>query len=281
MTDQDPTILVETGEKVDRRERRGWFADPKRTVLVYVIAYVVSGALGAFVDVTIQAVLDAIFALAAVNHAVLGYRVKRTTGLVMAAVFTTRLMVVTVPATGVSLPTRTAIVASASILVAYVATWVLSHDVSIGRTDEGFPLKRPFLTRGFTSAITVASGIPIGWAAHAILSPSPLVLRSLHGSTALALLIAAFCLVIGALGEELIFRRLIAAMVQHTAQSQTPFISAALFAAAYLGTRNPAFIALTFVSGALYAWSCERTGSIKPAVTSHAIASLLVFVVLP
>lgn len=268
-------------EPMDRRDQRGWFKDPRRTVLIYVVAYVVSGVIGAFFSMAVQAILDAIFALIAVNHAVLGYRVKRTTGLVMAAVFVTRLMVVTIPATGVSLPTRTAILGFASILVAYVATWVLSHDVATGRVDEGFPLKRPFLTRGFTSAIVAISGIPIGWAAWLILDPEPLALQPLLGTTSVALAIACAALMLGALGEELIFRRLVAAMVQHTAQSQTPFISAALFAAAYLGTRNAAFIALVFAAGAFYAWACERTGSIKAAVISHSIVNLLVFVILP
>ena len=272
---------VEVTTQSDRRIKHSWFDDPRRTVLFYVAAYIISGVIGAFISPIIQAILDAIFALIAVNHAVLGYRVKRTTGLVMAAIFVTRLMVVTIPATGVSLPTRTAILAFASILVAYVATWVLSHDVATGRVDEGFPLKRPFLTRGFTSVITALSGIPIGWAAYLILDPEPLHLQPLLGAEWIALAIACGCLILGALGEELIFRRLVAAMVQHTAQSQTPFISAAIFAAAYLGTRDAAFVVLAFAAGALYAWSCERTGGVKAAVASHAIANLLVFVILP
>lgn len=271
--------VVESSE--ERRQSRSWLSSPRRVVITYVVLFVIAEIVGAFFSVMGQAFITAGLAFFAVNQAVFGYRTKRTAGLVMATLFSSRLMTLTLPLAGVSTPTRAAIVGAAGCLVSYAAIWVLSQDVRSGRLSEGFALRPALISRRFTSALTVISGVPIGFAAHAILDPPPLLLDPIIDSASLPILIAVASLSVAALSEELLFRRLVAAMVQHTGQSQTPFISGILFAASYLATQNALFVALTFLAGTFFAWSCERTGTLKPVVAAHAMASVLVFVVLP
>lgn len=263
----------------ERRRVYSWLDDPRRTVVLYVAAFVVIEALGAYVSIALQAVLTAVAAFISVNLAIFGYRTKRTAGLVMAAIFTSRLTAITLPAAGVSIWTRTALVAITTVLVAYIATWVLGLDIASGRVDEGFPLRKPLLSRRFTTLLALLAGFPVGWAAHRLLDPDSLVVAPIAGADLPWLgVVGAFA--IGALAEELLYRRLVAAMVQHTGQSQTPVVSGVLFGAAYLGTRNLLFVGLAFATGTLWAWTCECTGSIKGPLLGHFIVSLLTYVVL-
>lgn len=268
-------------DPLERRRSRGWLETPRKAVVFYTAAFVVTEAIGAFVSLELQAVLGGLLAVLSLNFAIFGYRNQRTTGMVMAVLFSVRLFTIVVPFVDISLPARTAIVGLATVFAIYLASWVLSNDVMSTRAREGLPLKKPIVSAQFTTALVALSGIPIGFAAHELLQPDPLVMRPLLGLTALAWAVACLWLIVGALGEELLYRRLVTAMVQHTAMSQTPWISAILFAATYLGTRNAGFILLVFLTGAWFMWSCERTGRIRGPVIAHAIANLLVFVILP
>lgn len=267
-------------ESVERRKTYSWFQGPRRLVLAYTVAFVVSEFCGALISIELQAILDALLILAAVNQAAFGFRTQRTAGLVMAALFSTRLTVLTLPPLEVSLPTLVGITGVIFTLVAYIATWVIEQDISSGRSQEGFPLKPPLVSKRFTAFITTLSSLPIAWLGHQLLDPKPFLINPMLSSTTLPLVIAGACLAVGALGEELLYRRLVAAMVQHTGHSQTPVISGVLFAASYMGTRNLTFVVFMFVAGAFFAWSCERTGSLKPVVAAHAIASILIFLIL-
>jgi membrane protease YdiL (CAAX protease family) len=265
----------------DRRKLGSWTEGPRRTVLGLTILFALIELSGVLINVPIQVALTAAAAFFSVNLGIFGYRTNKTAGVVMAAVFTTRLVTLTLPAQSLSLPTRTLIVAAAMMAVSYIATWVLSVDVSSGRKDEGYPLRPPLVSRGFTSAITVLAGFPIGWLAYLALKPDQLFVSPVLGLAAIAWALAALFLSIGALAEELLYRRLVAAMVQHTGRSQTPWISAALYGAVFIGSQNVFMVLLAAAAGALWAWSCERTGSIEPVVASHMIVVLLAFVFLP
>lgn len=267
-------------EEIERRDRIRWTKPPRRIVLTYTAAFITAEIVGLLGSINLQSILEALFAFAAVNQAVFGYRTQRTAGLVMAALFSSRLLTLALPPLNISLPTHIFIIGLAGILVAYIATWVIGQDLSSGRTEEGFPLKRPLVSKGFTALITAASSLPIAWIGHALLDPQDIPIDPLMSSATLAFVIAAGCISVGALGEELLYRRLVAAMVQHTGQSQTPFISATLFAATYLATQNVGFVILMFFAGAFFAWSCERTGSLAPVVVAHAVASVLILLVL-
>jgi membrane protease YdiL (CAAX protease family) len=265
----------------DRRAERKWIEAPRRTVLILIAVFALVELSGVFISIPVQASLTAMAAFGCVNLAIFGYRTNRTAGVVMAAVFTTRLVALTLPATAISLPTRVGVVAFATIAIAYVATWVLSWDVNTGRMDEGFLLKKPFISKKVTALLTMLSGFPAGAAVYFILRPDELVIQPLFGTVAVAWGLAVALLAFGSLGEELIYRRLTAAMVQHTGRSQAPWPSAALYAAAFIGTQDPLMIAVAFASGALWSWSCERTGTIEPVVVAHTIATILAFVALP
>jgi membrane protease YdiL (CAAX protease family) len=243
--------------------------------------FVIAEAVGAFVSIPAQAALDAIFAFGALNLSIFGFRTRRTAGLVMTALFVDRLAVLTLPTTGVAPTTRMGFMACVTIAIVYIATWVLGVDISRGRDNEGFDLRKPLVSRSFTSAITVLSGFPLGWLAYEFTKPGALVIDKVHGVTWIPWLVALSAIILGALSEELLYRRLVAAMVQHTGQSQTPWISASIYGAVFFGSQNAGMIATAFVAGAFFAWSCERTGSIKPVATAHAIVGVLVFIVLP
>lgn len=273
-----PTTAVATP---DRRRQREWWEVPRVLVPLYTVAFVLIEVLGVAVGVEAQAIAEAVAALVAVNHAVLGHRTQRTAGLVMAALFTARLTSFVLPSTTLSTPARTVVVGAVSVLTCYLAGRVLRTDIATGRADEGMPLKRPLVSASFTSAITVLSGFPMGWIGYQLLGPEKLDIHPLAGTEALPWVLAIGALLVGAIGEELLYRRMVAAMVAHTARSQTPLFSALLFGASYLGTQDIGFVALTTVAGGFFAWSCERTGSIRPTVIAHFIASVLVFVVLP
>lgn len=278
-TIEAPVVGPEKPE--ERRATRSWLESPRNIVLIYAAIFVLLELIGTYISIPLQTVLEAIAAFCSINAAIFGYRTKRTAGLVMGALFTNRLVILTLPIPGVSLTTRAGLVGIMTILIAYVATWVLGIDITSGRVDEGYPLRKPLISRSFTSAITVLSGFPIGWLAYRALSPSKLVVHDFLGAPAIPWMIAIGALVIGAFGEELLYRRLVAAMVQHTGQSQTPWVSAILYGASFIATKDLAMIICMTLAGAVFAWSCERTGSIKPVVTAHAIASILVFVILP
>lgn len=273
--------MTDVAVENDRRVARKWTEAPRRSVLALVSVFALIEVIGVFAGIPTQASLTALAAFGCVNLAIFGYRTNRTAGVVMTAVFTTRLVALTLPATDISLPTRVGIVAVATIAIAYVATWVLSWDVNTGRMDEGFLLKPAFIGKRVTALLTMLSGFPIGVASYFILTPDELAMQPLLGTVVVAWGLAVFLLSLAALGEELVYRRLMAAMVQHTGRSQAPWPSAALYAAAFIGTQNPLMIALAFVSGALWSWSCERTGTIEPVVVAHTIATILAFVALP
>jgi membrane protease YdiL (CAAX protease family) len=273
----DTEITVEN----DRRSDRRWTQAPRRTVLLLVAVFAFIEASGLLLGIPTQATLTAVAAFACVNLAIFGYRTNRTAGVVMAAVFTTRLVALTLPATAISVPTRVGIVAIATIAIAYVATWVLTWDVNTGRMDEGFLLKPAFINKKVTGFLTMLSGFPAGAGAYFALKPDELVMQPLFGTAALAWGLAVAMLSAGALGEELVYRRLTAAMVQHTGRSQAPWPSAALYAAAFIGTQNPLMIGVAFLSGALWSWSCERTGALEPVVVAHTIAVIVALVALP
>jgi membrane protease YdiL (CAAX protease family) len=264
----------------ERRAQRSWLQSPRNVVLIYTVMFIAIELVGAFVSIPLQTALDAFAAFSSINLAIFGYRTTRTAGLVMGALFTNRLVVLTLPITGVAPTTRIGLVGMMTVLIAYVATWVLGIDVTAGRVDEGYPLRPPLISRSFTAAITILSGFPIGWLAYRALTPSKLAVHNFLGGPFIPWVFVIGALIVGAFGEELLYRRLVAAMVQHTGQSQTPWISATLYGSSFIATHNFSLIVLMTLAGALFAWSCERTGSIKPVVTAHAVASILVFAIL-
>ena len=253
----------------------------RRLLVVFVAAFVSAEFVGAYLSIPAQAGVDAVLSLIAINVAVFARRATRTTGLVMAALFTDRLVVLTFPASDISTTTRIGIVALFTVGIAYIVSRLLGSEISDNQSDNDVAEQTPQLSSNFVSAISVLAGFPIGWLAYQFLSPAPLVIQGLFGSVALAWAVAVAAIALGAVGEELLFRRLVATMVDRAWQSRVPWVSASLYGSVFLATANIGLIALMTLAGALFAWSCQRTGSIKPVVAAHGVASLLLFVVLP
>lgn len=264
----------------DRRAARRWIDPPRRTVLILLLVFAAIELVG-LLSIPAQASLTAVAAFICVNLAISGYRTNRTAGVVMAAVFTTRLVTLTLPATEISTPTRAGIVAFAMIAISYGATWVLSWDLNAGRMDEGFVLRKAWINKTVTSIVTVVSGIPLGIATYFALRPDEMLMQPLLGTTAVAWIVAFTLLGFAALGEELIYRRLVSAMVQHTGRSQASWPSALLYGSAFIGTQNPFMVLVAFVAGYIWSWCCERTGTVESVVASHAIATIVALVILP
>jgi len=247
-------------------------------VSLYVMAFVLTEAIGAFVSIPAQAVSVGVLLVIALNQASLGYQSRRTAGVVMSVLFTSRLVALTLPLQSTSLVTRSAVVGAAVVIMVALADWVLDNDISSSRHVESFPLKDPVVFRGLTTLLTALLGVPIGFAISALLEiDTPRI-----GEASLIVISGAVvALWLAAISEELLYRRLVAAMVHHTAGSRTTYISGILFAASYLGTRNVGMVILMFATGAAFAWSCERTGSIRGPVVAHGIALMLAGLVLP
>lgn len=265
----------------DRRQQRGWLQTPRLFVVLYAVAFVVQEAIGATFGIVAQMGVLAVLILVAVNHALFGYRNARTAAVVMTALFVTRIIIVSLPVSGVSLSTRAGLIAVISIVIARLTLWVLAHDVSETRAVEGFALRRPVISRDFTTFVVAFSGIPIGVAAYALLDTTSMTVSPIFDSLGGAWTLVVALLALAAMADEMLYRQLVAAMVQHTGNSQTPIVSGVLYGAIFIATLNPLLVLLAGLTGAWFAWSCERTGSLQGPVMAHILINILVFVVMP
>jgi len=271
---------VNIEEPVDTEQSTNWLTPPRLTVLAYAAAFAGAEAVGAFINIPLQAGLEAILLIIAVNHAVFGFRNRQTAGLVMSVLFASRLIAITLPSDSPSIGTRTAILAAVMIFAVSMAERVLGPDVISAGMPKRLHLKKPLVSARITTLAVAALGIPLGFAVASILDTQKIDVGPVAGVAAIGWGVLIAALVLGAAAEELVYRRLVAAMLHHTARTQAPWISGAIFAASYMGTGNAAMIGLMFVAGAIFAWSCERTGSLVGPITAHAIASVLALVVL-
>lgn len=263
-----------------RKQTLSWLEVPRDVVVGLVALFVAIEAIGAFVSIPLQVVFTAFATFLALNISIFGHRTERTAGLVMAAVFTTRLITLTLPLHGVSLTTRGLLLGPVMVVMAYVATWVIGMDLLTARNREGFPLKPPLHSRTTTSILTALTGIPLGWLVYQV-APESLIIEPILGVSALGWAELLLALLVIAFGEELIFRRLVAAMVQHTANSQTPWFSGILYGSIFFASHNPMMVLLAFGAGTLWAASCERTGSLHPVIAAHSFCLIGAYMVFP
>ncbi len=282
MSPFSPTPEPSNANTVERRRtNRSWIETPRDIVVGFTALFVIVEFIGAFGSIPAQVALLALLTFLSLNVAIFGHRTERTAGLVMSALFVTRLFTLTFPFVGTSLFTHALVIGGCMVIIAYVTTWVLGLDLSTGRSREGFPLKRPIVSRNFTAGLTTLTGVPLGWICYTIMSPNQPTISPILDTAVIGWIIAGFALLLVAFGEELIFRRLVAAMVQHTAHSQTPWISGILYGSVFLATQNPAMVFTAFAAGTLWAASCERTGSIEPVAVAHGLCLVLMYLVFP
>lgn len=282
-SESQPAIESARDVQSERRAAsRSWFSAPRDVVVLFTLLFVaIEGVSALTANIPVTVALFAVGSFVALNVAIFGHRTERTAGLVMAGVFTTRLITFALPLQDVAFTTRALLLGPLMILIAIVVTRVLRIDLRSGRANEGFPLKEPFISKGFVALLTLASGPVVGWIAYQLTEPSPIHIGE-DGMRAILLwgvAILALCAV--GMGEELIFRRTLAAMVQHTGNSQVPWFSATIYAATFFGTLNYQVVILAFLAGAFWAASCERTGSIELVVVAHCAALITAYGVLP
>ena len=118
-------------------------------------------------------------------------------------------------------------------------------------------------------------GLPLGLLGYVIAKPAPL---TNHASIAVLVGQILVLAVFVAFAEELLFRGMLQATLHRVAGLSGVAWSTLLFTAAYLGTRDLAFIPFVALIGLLFGACARRTGSIAGATMAHALllAGLLV-----
>lgn len=83
-------------------------------------------------------------------------------------------------------------------------------------------------------------------------------------------------------GEEIYWRGLIQRRFTERLGANTGFLAAtAAYALVHLPTLNPPLILTAFIGGLVWGYLYKKTGSLVPAVISHVLWDLLIFVVAP
>lgn len=83
-------------------------------------------------------------------------------------------------------------------------------------------------------------------------------------------------------GEEIYWRGLIQRNFAERFGANTGFLTAtAAYALVHLPTLNPPLILTAFIGGLVWGYLYKKTGSLVPAVISHVLWDLLIFVVAP
>jgi uncharacterized protein len=119
------------------------------------------------------------------------------------------------------------------------------------------------------------AGLPLGFLGYVIAKPAPL---TDHASVAVLIGQILVLAVFVAFAEELLFRGMLQATLHRVAGLSGVAWSTMLFTAAYLGTRDLAFIPFVALIGLLFGACARRTGSIAGTTIAHALllAGLLV-----
>jgi membrane protease YdiL (CAAX protease family) len=208
-------------------------------------------------------------------------------------------------------------VAHGLLLVVFLLRWVLAEEATIlvlalaplGRLTSlaltpqyyepatyaltGFPLLLAVLwmSRGFPGSIEQArptpawpavavalAGIPLGWAAHALL-PLP-VLDDPDAALTIAVGVPVTFLFAGVL-EELLFRGLVLRTLERPFGVWAIVLADVLFVAAYLPVRDPGVLAFMAVVGLAFGEYVRRTRLLAPVAIAHGLMAASALVIFP
>ncbi|WP_211202835.1 CPBP family intramembrane glutamic endopeptidase [Geodermatophilus dictyosporus] len=133
-------------------------------------------------------------------------------------------------------------------------------------------------TAGRTGAAVALSGIPLGWAAHALL-PLPVLDDPRAAVTITAGVLVTF-LFAGVL-EELLFRGLVLRTLERAFGGWAVVLSDVLFVAAYLPVRDPGVLAFMAVVGLAFGEYVRRTRRLAPVAIAHGLMAAGALVVFP
>lgn len=150
-----------------------------------------------------------------------------------------------------------------------LAITLAAKHLAVGRGDLGL-----VLGARWPQARIALAGLPLGLLAYALVRPAPVA-----GGAAVAVAVAALALL--AATEELLFRGLLQPRLVRLHGEAGVQWTAALSAAAALGTRSPAFALLAGLVAAALGRAVRRTGSIAGASAARALLFIGLLVVWP
>jgi membrane protease YdiL (CAAX protease family) len=219
-------------------------------------------------------VCDGVLVIALVNQFVLSERDRRQPLLLaLAVVCLYRVLALTpLPATDF---TNHVVLAGAPMLIAAL--------LALRALEVPLPTLRIEPRALGVQALVALSGVPLAWVAYKLLNPGFVVTFSGTGgahSAAVAATVTAL-VVFSGVGEEVLFRSLVHRAARSTFGDSALYVSAPVFAAAYIGTRSVPFVLFALAVGAFFGWCYERTGSAAGVAVAHGLVSVGVFVVLP
>jgi hypothetical protein len=150
-----------------------------------------------------------------------------------------------------------------------LAIALAAKHLAVGRCDVGL-----VLGAHWPQARIALAGVPLGLLAYALVRPAPIA-----GGAAAALAVVALALL--AVTEELLFRGLLQPRLVRLHGEAGVQWTAALSAAAALGTHSPAFALLAGLVAAGLGRATRRTGSIAGASAARALLFIGLLVVWP
>ncbi len=161
-----------------------------------------------------------------------------------------------------------------------ISLLLLAAVAVLGRRGEGSWPRLAWPPPAWQKEVGFAlSGLPLAFVAFKIAAPPPLLNLPAPPLVAVA---AALVFVFAGAIEEICFRGLLqGAAVGHFGKTRGLALTAALFAAAYLGSLSLPFIVLAAVVGLLFGAWVERTGSVWGAALAHGLLSLTALLILP
>lgn len=243
--------------------------------LGYAVAVILAEIVGLRAPL-LSAVCEGVLLVVLINHYALSERdARQPLLLAMAVVCLYRVLALT-PVSGGQLANRLAVIGIPALLAAVLAMRLL------GYPGIGGPLPGKASSGARQLAIGLL-GVPLSYAAYKILKPTTAVTFSGNGHTTLSNVITAVAalVVFSGLTEELLFRGLLHGAARATFGPLGLYVSSALFAAAYIGTRSAAFVLFALAVGAFFGWCAERSDSIIGVALAHAVISVGAFVVWP
>lgn len=234
--------------------------------------------LSALADVRAQALGLAGLTVLAISRSAAGVGLTHVVGATVAAIAAVRLFTVTVPFGGVSTPTRAVIVGLCSL-----AVWHVASGATIGPLTKARPESPPAVARGqrWIRILTVLSAIPLSLLAFRLGDVEQLTYTTYLATPIFSIVALAAALAIGALGEELLYRRLLTRTLNTTAEIHSALLIGLVWAVTYVSTGGPAYLALIAVTGVGLAWAYKRTSSIRLVAFTHAVVSILALMVWP
>ena len=227
-------------------------------------------------DPLLSAICQGVLLVVLVNHYAMSERDSRQPLLLAMAVVCLYRVLALTPVSGGQVANRLAVIGVPALLAAVLAMRLL------GYPGIGGPLPGK-ASSGALQLVIGLLGVPLSYAAYKILKPTTVVTFSGNGHTSLSNVITAVAalVVFSGLTEELLFRGLLHGAARATFGPLGLYVSSALFAAAYIGTRSAAFVLFALAVGAFFGWCAERSDSIIGVALAHAVISVGAFVVWP